>query len=691
VYINGKKTAMILLAPRKVQEAYTSTTTTRKLVSHGLLDDARRSREIERLKRLAEQDDKFKEKARIKERARQEKEQRKAAEEKAKRDKGKGKAKGHGSTFQSDASTLAQVELESSNLSTSPVRRQTVSTPPSDSPAQASPEARIPSPHPREQDSATLVYATPMETPSTSVSSTVNVHTAEANAPAQISPSSPRISPRGISGPVEAQTNVPPLPSLQPEQPGSVVPRSSVDPSEVYPLSRDHHYHGDQEEELDEEDEQLGLVPRRRKRTPHNEAYHSLSPESIDSFAAQQDNHSRGFLPWFSGRNASSRALHVDAPYHPPWLSAPSRPNNHDMQMQVVAGLNTSFQGVGLLPTDKEIRESRKRRTLKNQAQDAARTERKYTKEKDIFIDLPDDVLYMLLPLWPSETDPVSFRDHPYQLPPIAVSDRLYALVYYKPYYPQESSGKSKSKDKSRRSRGSPMSSQDGIFIDERNVLMSQFYIGARIVAYDDLEGSNVRVPELGLSVMGPLQEAFETIPVNQRSRKPKTRGKGKDEGKEFWDYIIGSYQSRDHPMEFYPEGFKKMGLATQQADGSNPASSSNCAGPSSSNASVPSGSTAAVPSGSGSIREVSSNNASTSSLASVSSGSGSSQGDQNSIAPFGEAEPHDIPPTRFPTNSEEDPIQEPPIMLTPIGRAVLEMAFMGALAVTGFAPQPFW
>jgi len=28
---------------------------------------------------------------------------------------------------------------------------------------------------------------------------------------------------------------------------------------------------------------------------------------------------------------------------------------------------------------------------------------------------------------------------------------------------------------------------------------------------------------------------------------------------------------------------------------------------------------------------------------------------------------------------------------LTPIGRAVLEMAFMGALAVTGFSPESFW
>jgi hypothetical protein len=652
---------------------------------HGLLDDAHRNRDTERLKRMLEQEDKLKEKAKSKEKARQEKE-RKAAEEKAKKDKGKGKARGQGSS--------AEVETDLPHPSTSSSRNPTTSTPPSDSPSQTAPEIGLP--QPEESQSALSV------TPSTSMSSTVDVHTLEPSRSAQQTPSSTVVSDPPTLTPTESYSDTPHVISHQlqhDENAASVDAHQAANPREHLTHLRDQYEDGENEEDIIEpEDEKVGLVSRRRKRTPHNEAYHALSPESIDSFTAQQDNHSRIF-PWFSGRNASSRTLHIDTPYNPPWLSAPSRPNNHDMQMQVVAGLNTSFQGVGLLPTEKEIRESRKRKALKNQnhARDA-RTERKYTKEKDIFIDLPDDALYMLLPLWPSETDPVSAREHPFKSPTIAISDRLYALVYYKPWYPPESSGKSKSKDKSRRSRGSPTSSHDGIYIDERNVLMSQFYIGARIVAYDDLEGSNVRVPELGLSVMGPLHEAFETIPINDRPPRPKPKGKGKakdtGEGKEFWDYIIGSYQARDHPMEFYPEGFKKMQLATQAEMTDGITTSSNGAGPSRSNDSVPSGSTAAGPSGSGSIREASSNNASTSSLPSTSSGSGGSQPDVTKIAPFGEPGPSSesqIVPVRFPANSEEDPIQESPIILTPIGRAVLEMAFMGALAVTGFAPQSYW
>ncbi|KAF9452756.1 hypothetical protein P691DRAFT_783308 [Macrolepiota fuliginosa MF-IS2] len=690
VYINGKKTAMILLAPRKVQEAYTSTTTTRKLESHGLLDDAHRSRDLERWRRLAEEDEKLKEKQKMKEKVKREKEmekQRKAAEEKAKKDKGKGRARGQESM--PETSSITQIETTSSTMGTSQARPQTAPGPPSAPSTQAAPgDDPTPVNGRSRYIRPTNITAPPLQHPTISSSSSITVPVVEMDAPT----SSNHVLPLSTVMPSsDAQSGSSRLEAPQLEHSVSTASEHTmVNPVELYPSSR---YRGEEgEEEIDEEDEQLGLAPRRRKRTPHNEAYNSLSPESIDSFAAQQDNHSRGFLSLLSGRNASSRTLHVDSPYNPPWLSAPSRPNNHEMQMQVVAGLNTSFQGVGLLPTDKEIREGKRRKALKNQSRDGAKTERKYTKEKDIFVDLPDDALYMLLPLWPSETDPVSTRDHPFEAPIIPISERLYALVYYKPYYPPEYSGKSKNRDKPRKSRSSPTNSQDGIYIDERNVLMSQFYIGARLVTYKDLEGSNVRVPELGLSVMGPPQEAFDAIPFNtqlfESKDKGDRKGKGRDkaEGKEknFWDYIIGSYQSRDHPVEFYPDGFKKMGLATQTEDEDE---DNNAVGPSGTN-----GTGSGSGSQEGSIRGVASNNASTSSLPSVLSNR-SSRADIDEIAPFGEPDPSNAPAPsiQYPLNSEERPIEEPPIILTPLGRAVLEMAFMGALAVTGFAPQPFW
>lgn len=688
VYINGKKTAMILLAPRKVQEAYTSTTTTRKLESHGLLGESHKGRDAERWKRLVEEDKKLEQKQRMKEKAKREKElekQKKLAEEKARKDKGKAKARGQDSSFDL-TSQLTGVETGVSNLSVNPAHP----TPTTSSVTHVVPDGDSPA----AQAHVSIPSAPALDVRNNSSTSSATVASGEPSTP-------PRVPLQALGDSSTSEppnTTVPPVhtrpepsqaaPQLQ-HSPSVVSGHTLLDPPETRTFSRDHHLfvEGQDPEEIDAEDEELGLVPRRRKRTPHNEAYHSLSPESIDSFAAQQDSHSRGFLPWFSGRNASSRTLKYEAPYNPPWLSAPSRPNNHDMQMQVVAGLNTSFQGVGLLPTDKEIRESRRRRALKTQSRETTRTERRYSREKDIFIDLPDDALYMLLPLWPSETDPVSNRDYPFELPTIPIHERLYALVYYKPWYPPDPSGKGKNKDKPKRSRGSPTASQDGIYMDERNVLMNQFYIGARIVAYDDLEGSNVRVPELGLSVVGPLEESLATIPINKYP--PRRRRSDNGEEKEFWDFIIGSYHSRDHPMEIYPEGFKKMGLATQEDI--EPMASADAAGNSAGPSRLDGMDPAAL---SRNARGATGANASVTSLPSIVPGSAkSSRVSVNEIAPFGEPGPSDnsVPLIRFPHNSEEEPILEPPIILTPIGRAVLEMAFMGALAVTGFAPQPYW
>lgn len=633
---------MILLAPRKVQEQYTSTATTRKLESHGFLDDPHRKSDPDRYKRLADEDEK--------QRLKREKE----LEKKARKEKGRAKSKGSETTTTTIETHSQSVKLGHTK---SPSRPSTAPSP-SCAPTPQS-EGGAPDPSPRQDAIHNTALAADLTAPalegSKSSASSVTVAVVQGAVSAQNSTPAAALS--STSRVILPSTTLP-SDSSELESPSSQVPQSdSSEATAVPPRHRYGYDHEEEEDETDEEDKQIGLVSRRRKRTPHNEVYHSLSPESIDSFANQPDNHSRGLFALIS-RNSSNRTLHHhDVPYVPPWLSAPSRPNNHDLQMQVVAGLNHSFQGVGLLPTDKEMRETRRRRA-KKQASDDNRTERQYTKEKDVFIDLPDEALYMLVPLWPSETDPVSAREHPFKMPELESSSRLYVVIYYKPWH---ETFKKKGKERSKK-RLSPSSSFEGFYMDDRNVLMTQFYIGARVVTYDDLEGSNIRVPELGLSVMGPLQEAFESAPVNkprpQGIDQPDKKGKGKEraETKSFWDFIIGTYYSRDHAIEFYPEGFKKMALATQEAE---------------------------IPA---------SNNASTSSLASVPSIASGAAGvgpADNEIAPF--AEPGASVEPQYPINSEEEPIEEPPIILTPMGRAVLEMAFMGAMAVTGFTPRPYW
>lgn len=648
---------MILLAPRKVQEQYTSTATTRKLESHGFLDDPHRKSDPDRYKRLADED----EKQRLKEQSKREKEM----EKRARKDKSKIKSRG-------SETTPTTVETHSQHSQNSQIAKQDHTKSPS-RPSTAPSSSSAPTPQaeggatldtsPRQDAIRNIASSADLMAPVMEVSKSSAPSVIAAVAQGAVSTQNPApiaelLSTSRVTSPSTA------LPSDSSQLESSSLRRQQSDSTSsgaktVSPRHRSGYDHEEEEDVTDEEDKQIGLVSRRRKRTPHNEVYHSLSPESIDSFANQPDNHSRGLFALIS-RNSSNRTLHHnDVPYIPPWLSAPSRPNNHDLQMQVVAGLNHSFQGVGLLPTDKEMRETRRRRA-KKQASDDNRTERQYTKEKDVFIDLPDEALYMLVPLWPSETDPVSAKEHPFKMPELESSKRLYVVIYYKPWH---ETSKKKGKERNKK-RLSPSASFEGFYMDDRNILMTQFYIGARVVTYDDLEGSNIRVPELGLSVMGPLEEAFASAPVHDKKRypqgseQPDRKGKAKErtDTKTFWDFIIGTYYSRDHAIEFYPEGFKKMALATQEAE---------------------------IPV---------SNNASTSSLASVpsiASGAASVGPSSNDIAPF--AEPEASPDPQYPINSEEEPIEEPPIILTPMGRAVLEMAFMGAMAVTGFTPRPYW
>jgi len=81
---------------------------------------------------------------------------------------------------------------------------------------------------------------------------------------------------------------------------------------------------------------------------------------------------------------------------------------------------------------------------------------------------------------------------------------------------------------------------------DERSILLSEFRISARIVAYHDFQGTGVRIPDQGLAVSGPLEDAYESLPYCGYTM----------------DYVIGVCHSRDAGIEFVSEGFEKLGLS---------------------------------------------------------------------------------------------------------------------------------
>lgn len=508
-----KSSSMILLAPRRVQEAFTSTNTTRKLESHGLLEDkTTEARDREKARRHKER-----ERERGKEKQKEKERQRRIAEDS--KNKGKSKAKDDNQVPTSNTGSV------SSGVTTS------LHLPP--------PPATAP---------ALQTYS-------------------------QISPS-----------------------SFEP-----VIGRSPTNRSNSRTSSRRRRRAHDP---LNDDSDDNDAPP---ARTPHSETYGTMDASVIEQIRPRHDRSlisdfdSGGFLKRFiRGRSAHAVAGpssgQAEPYYDPPWIVLASR-GKQEQQQRVVDNLNTSFKDVGLLPStskDKPKRSapSQKQKKIANAGREKV----------DIFQEVPPESLYMLLPAWPGDTDPVSERNPDLtQRPHIPSEKRQYLLVYYK-RMPEAATPKehTKSRDEGegkKRTRISPTSSSESTKRDDRtSILLPSFHISARLVSYKDLQGSGVRVPDEGLTVTGPLDVAFRTMPSSVRNEP-------------LYDWVIGICHSRDAGIEFYPDGLIKMGLCLQTSE----------------------------------------------------------------------------PVHRL--RSEEDIPEEPDVELTPVGRAVLEMAWLGGMALTSFGP----
>jgi len=534
---------MILLAPRRVQRAYTSTNTTRKLESHGLLDESGRTspRDQERMRR-EERERRPRAKAKEKEKEKEknkDKDKQRTAESSSKRLMVNGRDN-RGDLKPRDIPVAQKVVPEGSEGSSADSAANVFSSGDSVTPIKTSTAVTTPE-------------------PSDATSSVGSVISAERSTMSQETTNSDRtISHRNLY-------------RSHPRRAGG--------------------YDVDDDDSSDER-------PRYPTRTPHRETYAALPPEVFES--AHQEHPSHGLFHWAKSRDGD-RGGHranpyLEASYKPPWPVTQAR-SNSETRRGIVDDLNMSFQDVGLLPAIGEIKNSRRDSQHKRRREhQTKRSKRPMDKNQtDIFEEVPGDALYMLLPLWPGETDPNSTKKHPHTPNPIPIHSRRYLLIYYKtppqpPVLPQES----KAGDK-KRAREPPVPSPD--LLNDRVVLLRTFHISARVVSYRDLQGSGVRIPDVGLAVSGPLSDAYDFLPNGIR-----------EDG-----YVIGVCHSRESGIEFVPEGFEKMGLTRN------------------------------IP--------------------------------NPRAAEFGE----DDDSGSFDTLT----------ILTPIGRAVMEMAWLGGMAVTSFNPNP--
>ncbi|KAF4597955.1 hypothetical protein EYR38_006347 [Pleurotus pulmonarius] len=347
-------------------------------------------------------------------------------------------------------------------------------------------------------------------------------------------------------------------------------------------------------------------------RTPHAETYATIDPAQVEQLRQIQTRLDseppsrsllRRLLP-FSASNLSGSPLSasIDGSFKAPWMTMAPRAKQEEHE-RVVANLNESFIDVGLLPSrpvhkPKSAANTQKQKQLKQRQQAGSGS--------NIFENVPPESLYMLLPLWPGETDPVSEKlpNEP-RKPEIPMERRLYLLVYYVADEVKRKDHEPKSKvdndSRGQRKPRSPTSSVDSPRrLDDRSILLSAFHVSARLVGYEELLGSGMRVPEEGLSVTGPMSEALKSIP--SRSMRDENQA----------DFMIGMCQSRDTGVEFIQEGLVKMGLCLVVS-----------------------------------------------------------------------------PTPRNPAIllDETEEMEEPDVVLSPIGRSVVEMAWVGCMALTSFGP----
>ncbi|KAJ7646847.1 hypothetical protein FB45DRAFT_1051459 [Roridomyces roridus] len=321
---------------------------------------------------------------------------------------------------------------------------------------------------------------------------------------------------------------------------------------------------------------------RTSSRTTHNEAFSTMDASLIDQLQSvaetRGDSSNRVFSPLALLRRGQTHATGPTAPYNPPWVTLQSRGKQEERRRRHDV-LSNSFEDVGLLPPKKSTGGSRLKKST--------------TTGVDIFAQVPSEALFMLLPLWPGPTDPVSERSATRPPQEISTDQRQYLLVAYKPTeerLPPKKQDESSGRSKKGSSHSSPTSSADnGNGGRGCDILLTSYVISARLVSHADLQGSGVRVPDEGLAVLGPWEEAYISMPQIAT----------KDHGL----LVIGTCTSREGGIQFIPEGLLKMGLC--------------------------------------------------------------------------------VPALSVPGAEDEEPVAE----LTPIGKAVLEMAWIGCVAVSSFGP----
>ncbi|KAH7903479.1 hypothetical protein BJ138DRAFT_1020555 [Hygrophoropsis aurantiaca] len=139
----------------------------------------------------------------------------------------------------------------------------------------------------------------------------------------------------------------------------------------------------------------------------------------------------------------------------------------------------------------------------------------------------------------------------------MAIPERQYLLVWYVPI--------GDSKVKQPEASGKKPNLWQSIFggtgelLDDKNILLPAFHVIAKLVDYDDLRGTGVRVPSEGLAVTVPVGEAISY----RQSAALRT-------DRQAAGTVICYCYSRDKGFNFISEGLHSLGLCSTRTSSSN-------------------------------------------------------------------------------------------------------------------------
>ncbi|KAL0569542.1 hypothetical protein V5O48_012416 [Marasmius crinis-equi] len=564
---------VILLAPRKVQEAFTSTTTTKMLAEHGLLqgDDDGRGHHGRRKSAVASLPSNLGQSSR--------RERSKSVSASTPSSSSKGKKK--------DTSASKDVSIPVPPLPPPPA------TAPVSTSVQASP-SRISSLAPPSPSAPAAIPET-SESPAGDLKETSQLTPTTSHSSSSLSSSSQK-------RPVDAGDD-------------DSYDSQDYEDRDAHPTSSSNYSSSTGETSQDDDTDGLDMdtdddAPKVVFRTPHRETYGTVDFNSYERLLVQHSSQSesRSALGIFDRlRSRNARPGHGGPfAFEPPWMTFEPR-GKQEQQKKVVDNLNMSFKDVGLLPSTPRDRPFNKSQGGKAKRKNGTSTlppnsalgKGGIRKKRDVFENIPPDSLYMLLPLWPGDTDHNSQRNYPFVRPHVPPEKRKFLLVSYKALDPKENPVNSAESTNSKgtigkgttskaeksvtssvatassRSRGklssriSSTSSTDSKPWDDKNVLLPGFRIVARQVSSADLQGSGVRMPEEGLAVSGPLEDAFRHMPFSISDEYHSSLGRrraswasaSEDYHGGALDFVLGTCYSREAGVEFDPEGLVALGL----------------------------------------------------------------------------------------------------------------------------------